>query len=58
MNDKPVLTPEDVAERWSCSPDVVRAKMRGGLMPSFKIGPRLYRVRLNVLEAWELEQAS
>src|SRR5215831_16414033 len=48
-----VLRPCDIAKRWSCSLQHVRALLRRGDLPSFRAGAKLYRVKLEEVERWE-----
>ena len=47
------LTPEDVAERWQCSPALVRAMMADGRLRGWKLGGKLWRTSLAFVEAVE-----
>jgi excisionase family DNA binding protein len=50
-----VHTVAGIAERWGCSIDQVYSLIRGGQLESFKVGPRLIRVRHDRLLAYEAE---
>ena len=46
------LTPEEVAERWSCSAKHIRALISAGTLPHFRVG-RLIRIPPAAVEAVE-----
>jgi len=48
-----VLRPEEVAERWDCSPRFVYRLLHEGKLPAFRLSGRLFRVPLEALEAFE-----
>lgn len=56
MSDPAVFTVTELAERWRCDPDVVRAHIRGGRLEGFKLGARNYRVGLDAVLAFEKAQ--
>jgi hypothetical protein len=39
------FTPETLAVRWDCSPEVVRRLCRSGRLPCFTVGKGMYRIR-------------
>lgn len=49
MNDTPalppIMTPRTVAEHWQCSERHVRNLIASGLLPHFRIGAKLIRIR-------------
>lgn len=49
-----LLTPEALADRWTIKKSTVYAMTRAGQLPTVRIGPRLYRYRLEAIEAYEL----
>ena len=49
----PALRPIDVAERWQCSQAHVRALIKSGRLPAFKIGDKLLRIAPEALEEYE-----
>jgi excisionase family DNA binding protein len=49
----PFLTVPELAERWRCSPQDVLHALRCGGVPTVVLGPRLLRVRLEDVEAFE-----
>ena len=49
-----LVTPAQIAGRWSWHPESVRRKIRNGMIPSLVIGRRRL-VRLSTLEKIELE---
>lgn len=49
-----LLTPEDLADRWTIKRSTVYSMTRAGQLPTVRIGPRLYRYRLEAIEAYEL----
>ncbi|MBS7545736.1 helix-turn-helix transcriptional regulator [Ancylobacter oerskovii] len=49
-----VYTPEEVAERWKCSPSFVRRMIADGKMPgAFRLGGKLLRIPIEAIEALE-----
>lgn len=50
-----VHTVAGIAERWGCSTELVYNSIRAGKLESFKLGPRLHRVRHDRLLAYEAE---
>jgi excisionase family DNA binding protein len=52
-----VLTPEDVADRWGCSASHVRNLINRGDLPHFRLGGKLLRVPLRLLEEWECQSS-
>jgi len=51
-----VFTPEEVAERWKCSPSFVRRMVADGKMPgAFRLGGKLLRIPLETIEAVECQ---
>lgn len=42
-----------LADRWGCSKDTVRALIRSGDLPSFKLGGKLDRIRAEEVEKYE-----
>lgn len=53
-----VLTPEDVAERWQCSPQQVRKLLGAGKLAGFRLGGKLWRVRIEDVEEFECVNTS
>jgi excisionase family DNA binding protein len=53
-NASPLLTADDLAERWQVSKAQVYRLARDGRLPTLSIG-RYYRFRVASIEAWELE---
>lgn len=49
----PIMTPEDVAERWQCSAQQVRKLLGAGALSGFRLGGKLWRVRIEDVEAFE-----
>jgi excisionase family DNA binding protein len=49
------LTPEDVADRWQCSPALVRAMMADGRLRGWKLGGKLWRTSIADVEAVECQ---
>lgn len=45
-------TPDELAERWGCSGNHIRAMIRKGTLPAFRLG-KLYRVPASVVEEYE-----
>ena len=60
MNDNvnSVLTVTDLMERWSCTRHTVLALINTGKLAAFKLGARVYRVRLDEVERYEKSQAA
>lgn len=54
VNDelKPLLTPQQVAERLAVAPKTVRKWLRDGEIPGIKLSPKVWRVRQEKLEEW------
>ena len=50
-------TPEDVAERWKCSPSHVRKLINSGGLRAWKLGGKLLRIRPEDVEIFEQQQA-
>lgn len=48
-----LLTPEDLADRWTIKKSTVYAMTRAGRLPTVRVGPRLYRYRLEAIEQYE-----
>ncbi|AXS42634.1 DNA-binding protein [Breoghania sp. L-A4] len=53
MKGRAAYTPDEIAARWGCSANTVRAMIRSGELPGFKLGGRLYRVPINAVEERE-----
>ncbi|MBO0903821.1 helix-turn-helix domain-containing protein [Jiella sonneratiae] len=53
-----IFTPEALAKRWQCSPGHVRRMIRDGELAAFRLGAKLYRVRRDVVEAYEVRSYS
>lgn len=49
-----VYTPEQVAERWACDPKTVRNMLNSGDLTGFRVGQKLWRIRAEKLEEYEL----
>lgn len=47
------LTPADLAERWQISPRTIRGMLADGELPAMRIGGKLWRIRLDDVEAYE-----
>ena len=45
-------TPEMLADRWDCSPETVRAMIRSGTLPAFRVG-RMMRITAKAVEDYE-----
>ena len=43
-------TPETLAERWECSPELIRRMLKSGELQGFKVGGKLWRIRYEVVE--------
>ncbi|MGI3901090.1 MAG: helix-turn-helix domain-containing protein [Janthinobacterium lividum] len=48
------FTPNDLAKRWDVSPGTVRLWINSGTLDACRFGPKLLRVRADVVEAFEL----
>ncbi len=54
MNDnKPVLTVNDLCERWGCTRKSVLEAIHEGRLRAFKVGKRVYRVSFAELVRYE-----
>ena len=53
MTEKP-YTVALLAERWGCSTTFVYEQIKCGALPAFKLGAKLYRIRHQNVEAYEL----
>lgn len=51
-------TPETLAERWDCSPSVIRKLCRKGDLPSFRLGGKLLRIRADDVEEYECQSGA
>ncbi|NSY97910.1 helix-turn-helix domain-containing protein [Agrobacterium tumefaciens] len=49
------FTPETLAERWECSARHIRKLCASGALPSFRLGGKLLRIRLEDVEAYECQ---
>lgn len=54
----PNLTPAMLAARWNTSATFVYSLIQRGDLPAFKLGGKLYRIRLAEVEAYECRQLS
>ena len=45
-------TPELLAERWDCSAETVRAMVRSGTLPAFRVG-KMMRITAKAVEDYE-----
>ncbi|MDF2812403.1 MAG: hypothetical protein K0S56_3434 [Microvirga sp.] len=54
-DDREVLTPAQIGERWGVTATAVIAHMKAGRLRHFKIGSRLYRARRVEVESYEAE---
>ena len=50
---RPLLTRQQVAERWGVSPATVTRRVSNGQLVELQFGPRLRRFRLADIEAYE-----
>jgi excisionase family DNA binding protein len=46
-------TPETLAERWECSPAIVRRMLKAGELRGFKLGDKLWRIPASVVDEFE-----
>jgi excisionase family DNA binding protein len=53
-----VLTPEEVAARWKCSPSHVRRLVSTHKLQAFRLGGKLLRIPLAAVEAFECASTS
>jgi excisionase family DNA binding protein len=59
MTERPlVMTPEQVAVRWECSPSTVRREVAAGRLPAFRLGGKLLRIKLSDVEQYECQNSS
>ena len=56
MTDRYALRPEDVAERWQCSAQHVRALLRRHELRGFRLGGKTWRIRPEAVEEYECRQ--
>jgi hypothetical protein len=49
-----VFTPHQIGERWGCDAKTVRGMLNSGILKGFKIGKKLWRIRIEQLEEYEL----
>jgi excisionase family DNA binding protein len=49
-------TPETLAERWGCSPELIKRMLKSGELQGFKLGARLWRIRHEAVEEFEARQ--
>lgn len=47
------LTPAELAARWGVSDTFVYNLLNSGTLPSFKLGGKLWRIKLSDVEAYE-----
>ena len=45
-------TPDELADRWQCSAETIRAMYRSGRLPHFYTG-RMIRIAAHTVEGWE-----
>ena len=46
-------TPATLAERWECSPEHVRRLLNTGQLEGFRLGDKLWRIRVEDVEEFE-----
>ncbi|WP_145397020.1 helix-turn-helix domain-containing protein [Paracoccus sulfuroxidans] len=46
-------TPDSLAAHWECSAETVRAMIRDGKLPAFRVGGNGWRIRAETVEAYE-----
>lgn len=51
------MTPADVAARWGVSDTFVYGLLNSGQLRAFKLGPKLWRIKLADVEAYECRTA-
>ena len=51
-----VYTPEQIAQRWGCDAKTVRNMLNDGALTGFRVGQKLWRIRAEKLEEYELCQ--
>lgn len=52
-----ILTPSMLAEEWACSEPHVRNLIAQGILPHFRLGGKLLRIRREDVEAFEIKSA-
>lgn len=52
MHDPP-FTPGTLAKRWGCSPAHIRKMIRGGWLRAIRLGDKVIRIPVNVVEEYE-----
>ncbi|WP_423738573.1 helix-turn-helix domain-containing protein [Chelativorans petroleitrophicus] len=53
MQGPAVFTPATLADRWACSERHVRLMVERGILPAFRLGGKLIRIRREDVEAFE-----
>lgn len=53
-----VFTPSKLAERWECSERHVRNLISSGELPSFRLGGKLLRIRIEDVERFECQSGA
>lgn len=49
-----IWTPELIAKRWRCDAKTVRTMLNNGTLKGFRVGQKLWRVRVEHLDEYEL----
>ncbi len=57
MNESFYLTPQELAERFKVTERTIVGMARSGKIPAIRIG-RLWRFRIEAIQAWEMDQGS
>ena len=52
-----LTTPSRLAARWECSDTLVYDMLNSGDLPGFKLGGKLWRIRMTDVEAYEARTA-
>ena len=53
-----LTTPSRLAARWECSDTLVYDMLNSGDLPGFKLGGKLWRIRMTDVEAYEARTAA
>jgi excisionase family DNA binding protein len=51
-----VYSPATLAKRWECSENTIRNLIRRGELPHFRLGGKLFRIRVKDVEDYEARQ--
>ncbi len=57
-DNAPILTVNDLMARWKCTRKSVLEAIREGRLEAFRVGKRVFRVRLQEVERYEHAKAA